>query len=123
MSKTIAEYANIGIKAKVEMLNIPLDLDSFQPETIEGVEQERVLMTIPEFLLTLPSPHTVERFSTDGYFFKMFPFNRQGLKELEAKFAEFGLVEGENVFILLSPNEIAEELAKDIWNSEEANTI
>ena len=73
-------YQNFYIKAPKEMLSVPLPLSMFKKE-------DDSYMTILEYLATLG--HTVEQFSSDGYFLKGFGFNYQGLKELENKVGEF----------------------------------
>lgn len=100
-------YENFFIKAKKELLTQRLPLEQFKKE-------DGNYMTIPEYLATFN--HTVERFSTDGYFLKGFGFNYKGLKEFESKLASFGLEIDRNIWIL-SPAEVQEELKKDIWNT------
>jgi hypothetical protein len=102
-------YHNFYIKAPIQLLEVPLPLEDFKNE-------DGSYKTIPEYLAEIN--HTVDRFSTDGYFLKGFSFNYQGLKELESKLGEFGLEIGKNIFIL-SFNEVQEELQKDEWNEEE----
>ena len=99
-------YHNFYIKAPVELLEVPLPLEDFKNE-------DGSYKTIPEYLADIG--HTVDRFSTDGYFLKGFSFNYKGLKELESKLGEFGLEIGKNIFIL-SFNEAQEELQKDELN-------
>lgn len=101
-------YQNFYIKAPVAMLEVPLPLSTF-------LKDDGSYMAIPEYLEGIG--HTVERFSSDGFFIKGFGFNFDGLKELEAKLGEFGLTIGTNVWIL-SPVEVQEELSKNEWNSE-----
>ena len=101
-------YQNFYIKAPEQILHIPLPLSMFKKE-------DDSYMTILEYLATLG--HTVEQFSSDGYFLKGFGFNYQGLKELENKVGEFGLEVGKNIWIL-SPVEVYEELEKDIWKNK-----
>jgi hypothetical protein len=98
-------YQNFYIKAPVAMLEIPLPLSTF-------LKEDGSHMTIPEYLEGIC--HTVERFSSDGFFIKGFGFNFDGLKELESRLSDFGLIIGTNVWIL-SPVEVLEELEKDIW--------
>ena len=102
-------YHNFYIKAPIQLLEVPLPLEDFKNE-------DGSFKTIPEYLAEIG--HTVDRFSTDGYFLKGFSFNYKGLKELETKVGEFGLEIGKNIFIL-SFNEAQEELQKDEWNQEE----
>ena len=101
-------YQNFYIKAPKEMLDVPLPLSMFKKE-------DSSYMTITEYLANIG--HTVDRFSTDGFFLKGFAFNYQGLKELENKVSEFGLEIEKNIWIL-SPVEVYEELEKDIWKNE-----
>ena len=101
-------YQNFYIKAPKEMLSVPLPLSMFKKE-------DDIYMTIVEYLSTIG--HTVDRFSSDGFFLKGFGFNYQGLKELESKVSEFGLEIEKNIWIL-SPVEVYEELEKDIWKNE-----
>ena len=114
-------YHNFYIKAKVELLEVPLPLKAFMKLSDDGVALDPVeYMTIPEYLKTIN--HTVDRISSDGYFIKGFGFNLAGLDELRSKFVDFGLTLGENVFIL-SPGEIGEELAKPEWSQEPAAEV
>lgn len=101
-------YHNFYIKAPVQLLEVPLPLEDFKNE-------DGNYKTIPEYLAEIN--HTVDRFSSDGYFLKGFSFNYKGLKELETKVGEFGLGIGKNIFIL-SFNEAQEELQKDEWNQD-----
>ena len=102
-------YHNFYIKAPIQLLEVLLPLEDFKNE-------DGSYKTIPEYLSVIC--HTVDRFSTDGYFLKGFSFNYQGLKEFESKVGEFGLEIGKNIFILNS-NEVQEELQKDCWNQKE----
>lgn len=99
-------YQNFYIKVPVTMLEVPIPLSTF-------LKEDGSYMTIPEYLEGIG--HTVERFSSDGFFIKGFGFNFDGLKELEAELGGFGLTIGTNVWIL-SPVEVQEELSKDIWS-------
>ena len=99
-------YENFYIKAPKELLEVPLPLSMFKKE-------DDSYMNIVEYLATIG--HTVDRFSTDGYFIKGFGFNYDGLRELENKAGEFGLEIGINMWIL-SPVEVHEELSKPEWN-------
>jgi len=100
-------FENFYVKAKVEMLKVPLPLSAFlKPNTTDKY------YTIPEYLATLN--HTVERFSNDGYFIKGFGFNIAGLDELRTKFSAYGMTFGVDVFIL-SPKEVQDELALPEW--------
>ena len=101
-------YQNFYIKASKELLNVPLPLSMFKKE-------DDSYMTVVEYLSTIG--HTVDRFSSDGFFLKGFGFNYQGLKELESKLKDYGLEVGKNIWIL-SPVEVHEELEKDIWKNE-----
>ena len=99
-------YHNFYIKAPTQLLEVPLPLEDFKNE-------DGSYKTITEYLAEIN--HTVDRFSTDGYFLKGFSFNYKGLKELESKLGEFGLEIGTNIFVL-SFNEVQEELQKEEWN-------
>lgn len=99
-------YHNFYIKAPITLLEVPLPLEDFKNE-------DGSYKTIPEYLAEIN--HTVDRFSSDGYFLKGFSFNYKGLKELEGRVGEFGLEIGTNLFILTF-NEVQEELQKGIWN-------
>lgn len=99
-------YHNFYIKAPIQLLEVPLPLEDFKNE-------DGSYKTIPEYLVEMN--HTVDRFSTDGYFLKGFSFNYQVLKEVESKVGEFGLEIDKNIFIL-SFEEVQEELLKDEWN-------
>lgn len=101
-------YQNFYIKAPVALLEVPLPLSTF-------LKEDGSYMTVPEYLNGIG--HTVERFSSDGFFIKGFGFNFDGLKELELKLGDFGLVVGENIWIL-SPHEVQEELMKEEWNND-----
>lgn len=101
-------YQNFYIKAPVALLEVPLPLSTF-------LKEDGNYMTIPEYLDGIG--HTVERFSSDGFFIKGFGFNFEGLKELEAKVSAFGLELGTSICIL-SPVEVLEELAKAEWNGD-----
>lgn len=101
-------YHNFYIKAPVQLLEVPLPLEDFKKE-------DGSYKTIPEYLAEIG--HTVERFSTDGYFLKGFSFNYQGLKEVESKVGELGLEIDRNIFILTF-NEAQEELQKEEWNND-----
>ena len=101
-------YHNFYIKAPVQLLDVPLPLEDFKNE-------DGSFKTIPEYLAEIG--HTVDRFSTDGYFLKGFNFNYKGLKELESKVGGFGLEIGKNIFILTF-NEAHEELLKEEWNND-----
>ena len=100
-------HHNFYIKAPVQLLEVPLPLEDFKNE-------DGSYKTIPEYLTEIE--HTVDRFSTDGYFLKGFSFNYKGLKELESKVGELGLEIGTNLFILTF-NEAQEELMKEEWNN------
>jgi len=106
-------YQNFYIKAPVAILEVPLPLAEFAKLDDEGNEDG--FYTIPEYLAA--QNHTIERFSSDGYFAKGFAFNIVGLDEMRSKFADFGMTLGADVFIL-SPGEIHEELAKPEWSDE-----
>ena len=99
-------YHNFYIKAPIQLLEVPLPLEDFKNE-------DGSFKTIPEYLAEIN--HTIDRFSTDGFFLKGFGFNYQGLKELESKVSAFGLEIETNIFIL-SLNEAQEELQKEEWN-------
>lgn len=99
-------YHNFYIKAPITLLEVPIPLEDFKNE-------DGSYKTIPEYLTEIN--HTVDRFSSDGYFLKGFSFNYKGLKELESRVGEFGLEIGTNLFILTF-NEVQEELQKRIWN-------
>ena len=101
-------YHNFYIKAPVQLLEVPLPLEDFKNE-------DGSFKTIPEYLAEIN--HTVDRFSTDGYFIKGFSFNYKELKELESKMGEFGLEIDRNIFILTF-NEAQEELQKEEWNND-----
>lgn len=101
-------YHNFYIKAPVQLLEVPLPLEDFKSE-------DGSFKTIPEYLAEIN--HTVDRFSTDGYFLKGFGFNYKELKELESKMGEFGLEIDRNIFILTF-NEAQEELQKEEWNND-----
>ena len=108
-------FENFFIKAKVEVLGLPLPLQSFQKTDDTGAVIVGEYYTIPEYLATFN--HTVERYSNDGYFIKGFGFNIQGLDEMRTKFANFGMTFDVDVFIL-SPVEVLEELAKPEWQDD-----
>lgn len=108
-------YQNFFIKAPVQMLGVSLPLNEFIKKDEEGNTVEGEYYTIPEYLATIG--HTVDRYSTDGYFIKGFAFNFEGLKELEVKVSAFGLELGTSIWIL-SPVEVLEELAKVEWNGD-----
>lgn len=101
-------YHNFYIKAPIQLLEAPLPLEDFKNE-------DGSYKTIPEYLAEIN--HTVDRFSSDGYFLKGFSFNYKGLKELENKVGEFGLEIDTNLF-LLTFNEAQEELMKEEWNND-----
>ena len=109
-------FENFFIKAKVEVLSLPLPLQSFQKTDDTGAVIVGEYYTIPEYLATFN--HTVERYSNDGYFIKGFGFNLTGIDELRAKLGVFGLELGTNIWIL-SPAEVQDELKKPEWQSEE----
>jgi hypothetical protein len=102
-------YHNFWVKAPVHLLEVPLPLEDFKKE-------DGTYMNVVEYQAS--KGHTVDRFSTDGYFLKGFSFNYSGLKELEDKVGEFGLEIGKNIFILTA-NEVQQELEKDEWNQDE----
>lgn len=104
-------YENFYIKAPKELLEVPLPLSILKKE-------DNSYMNIVEYLATIG--HTVDRFSTDGFFLKGFGFNFDGLKELETKTSDFGIEVGTNLWIL-SPVEVYDELSKPEWNSEKIN--
>lgn len=108
-------YQNFYIKAPVQILEVPLPLNEFIKKDEEGNTVEGEYYTIPEYLATIG--HTVDRYSSDGFFIKGFGFNFDGLKELESKLGDFGLTIGTNIWIL-SPSEVQEELAKEEWNGD-----
>ena len=113
------QYENFYIIAPVGMLNIPLPLKDFQKKDEDGELVVDSYMTIPEYLLTLETPHTVERFNNDNTkFCKGFAFNLDGLHELEQSVGAFGLTVGEDI-LMLSPGQIKEELAKNEWQNKQ----
>jgi len=101
---------NWYVKSPVALLDVVLvGVKAIQTTDEDG---NTVDNSIRSFLAN--SGQTVELFSTDGYFLKAFNFTRKGQKEIEAKLAEYGLVEDEN-FWFLSYTETISELKKEEW--------
>jgi len=101
---------NWYVKSPIALLDVVLvDVKAIQTTDEDG---NTVDNSIRSFLAS--TGQTVELFSTDGYFLKAFNFTRKGQKEIEAKLAEYGLIEDEN-FWFLSYTEHLEELKKDEW--------
>jgi len=101
---------NWYVKSPIALLDVVL----VGVKAIQTIDEDGNVVdnSIRSFLAN--SDQTVELFSTDGYFLKAFNFTRKGQKEIEAKLAEYGLIEDEN-FWFLSYTEHLEELKKDEW--------
>jgi len=100
---------NFYIKAPVELLTQPIELEYFRRD-------DGSYMTIPEYLRQLG--HEQPRTTLDGkYFIQGFEFTLPALDTVLQKAKQYGLTLDEN-FWILSPSEANKEVQKPEWVGE-----
>ena len=111
-------YQNFYVAAPIAVLAMPLPLEAFKKRDEESEVIPDEYYTIPEYLATFG--HKVSRYNNDKtMFMKGFGFNIAGLDEMRAKFSEYGMTLGVNVFILSHPEAL--EMARlPEWQKDEA---
>lgn len=99
------KFQNFYLKGKVELLDLPIGLPGFEKE-------DGTYMNVVEYLQT--QNHTIERFSSDGFFLKGFGMSVDFIDALREFLSNKGFVYKVDYFLITEAS-VHEELAKDIW--------